>query len=244
MTLVLAAMDGELEAIIAGMTVERRGEWHGFRVVQGTVAGGAVVAARTGVGKSLSALVTGYLVERFNPDRILCTGIAGALHAGLEVGDVVIARETLQHDMDASACGFPRGRVPGTRYRELVCDPTLVALARGIDPPSGHVRTGHVRTGRVLTGDRFVDDPAERAALARAFSGDAVEMEGASVGLVAAVYGIPYLVIRTISDGGAPGAASGGKDLGAALCRAAANSWHYVSGMLEALRGEDEQTRV
>ncbi len=250
MTLVLGAMDGELEAVIRGMTVGMRSEWRGFRFAQGSVAGVPVVVSRTGAGKTLSAMVTGYMINRFRPRRILCVGLAGALRDDLEVGDVVVARDTIQHDVDASACGFAPGRIPGTGYRELACDPLMLAVARAIDPPQGRAICG-----RVLTGDRFVDDPGERAALARDFGGDAVEMEGASIGLVATVHEIPYLVIRTISDvatGGASGSASGAPvpreylraGLSAALCRAGANSWHYVRGMLEALRGEGEQTRL
>lgn len=234
MTLVLGAMDGEVAAITAGMDVGSRGEWRGFPVVRGTIAGTPVVVSRTGVGKTLSAMLCQHLIDEYAPERIIFTGVAGALREDLEIGDTVIAEDTMQHDMDVTALGFERGQIPYSPHRFYVCDPGLVEAAIAVDSahraPHGGAH-GDVHRGRVLTGDQFIADPARREELASAFDAIAVEMEGASVGLVATVNAIPFLLIRTISDHSDGSAVEFEK----VVAIAAENSWHYVSRILEDL---------
>lgn len=224
MTLVLGAMDGEVAAITAGMDVDSRGEWRGFPVVRGSISGAPVVVSRTGVGKSLSAMLCQHLIDEYAPERIIFTGVAGALREDLEIGDTVIAEDTMQHDMDVTALGFERGQIPYSPHRFFACDRGLVETAMAVAPPRGSVHRG-----RVLTGDQFIADPARREELAEAFDAIAVEMEGASVGLVASVNAIPFLLIRTISDHSDGSAVEFEK----VVAFAAENSWHYLCKILE-----------
>ncbi|MFW5744397.1 MAG: 5'-methylthioadenosine/adenosylhomocysteine nucleosidase, partial [Spirochaetota bacterium] len=85
MTLVLGAMDGEVAAIVENMDVERRERWHGFPVVVGAIGGSPVVVSRTGVGKTLSAMLCQRLIDRHEPERIIFTGVAGALRKDLDI---------------------------------------------------------------------------------------------------------------------------------------------------------------
>lgn len=224
MTLVLGAMDGEVAAIIANMQVESKEEWRGYPIVFGTISDAPVVVSRTGVGKTLSAMLCQYLIDRVGPERIIFTGVAGALHHGLEIGDTVVARDAIQHDLDVTALGLEIGQVPFSPYRVFRCDEELVRRALAVTPPHGRAHEG-----RILTGDQFVADAAVRERLASSLGGDAVEMEGASVGLVATVNEIPFLLIRTISDH------SDGSALEFArlVSFAAENSWHYLTRMLQ-----------
>ena len=224
MTLVLGAMDGEVAAIVANMDVDSREEWRTYPIVRGSIAGAPVVVSRTGVGKTLSAMLCQHLIDRFAPARIIFTGVAGALHSGLEIGDTVVARDTLQHDMDVTALGLEIGRIPFSPYRVFRCDDELVRRALRVTPPHGRAHEG-----RVLTGDQFVADAKLRERLAGTLSGDAVEMEGASVGLVATINEIPFVLIRTISDH-ADGTAL---EFARLVSFAADNSWHYLSQMLQ-----------
>ena len=226
MTLVLGAMDGEVAAITAGMQVDAREEWNGFPVLRGEISGRPVVVSRTGVGKSLSAMLCQRLIDAWSPERIIFTGVAGALRSTLEIGDTVIAVDTMQHDMDVTALGFELGRIPYSPHRVFACDPELVRLAAGVRPPHGSAHRG-----RVLTGDRFVADAATRERLAQTLGGDAVEMEGASVGLVATVNSIPFLLIRTISDH-SDGSAVAFEEV---VSFAAGNSWHYLREIMQHL---------
>lgn len=220
MTLILGAMDGEIAESRANLQHSSTTEWNGFEIHHGWIGDREVEVAKTGVGKSLSAMFCQHLIDTHTPDRILFSGVAGALNPSLEIGDTLIARDCVIHDMDATALGFKRGEIPYTPYRVFTCDPDLVAQAEAVEPMEGSVVTG-----RVLTGDQFVASAQTRHELRAALDGDAVEMEGASVGLVATVNQIPFLLIRTISDK-ADGQAH--TDFSAFLRFASRNSWHYI----------------
>jgi 5'-methylthioadenosine/S-adenosylhomocysteine nucleosidase len=227
MTLVLGALDGEIEVAVSGLKDHGSVRWNDFEFHTGTVHDREVVVARSGVGKSLAALICQHLVDEFHPDRIIFTGIAGSLSPDLETGDTIIARDCLTHDLDATRLGFRRGEIPHTPYRVLACDPGLVQRAAALSP-----LFGRARVGRVLTGDQFVADAQARSALRQQLDGDAVEMEGASVGLVAIVNRLPFLLIRTISDT-ADGSAR--VDIRSFLKLASRNAWHYLSGIIATL---------
>lgn len=226
MTLVLGALDREVDALAAALGDRVDESALGRPVYRGRIDDHPVIVSRTGVGKSMSALFAQHLVDRYAPKRIVFTGVAGSLNRGYELGDVVVARDCVQHDMDVTSMGFELGRIPYTDYRFLPADPALLEIARAIRPPRGRA---HV--GRILTGDRFVTDAGLRDRLAAALDGDAVEMEGASVALVAAVNALPFLLIRTISDH-SDGTAL---DFERLLDVSAANSLHYVRELLARL---------
>jgi 5'-methylthioadenosine/S-adenosylhomocysteine nucleosidase len=135
-----------------------------------------VLLLRAGVGKACAAMVAQYAVDRERPDCLLVTGIAGGIRPGLALGDVVVSRDCVQHDLDATALGIPLGQVPYTDYRFLSADPRLVALALAT-PVAGQ----RVVAGRILTGDQFITaaDAAQHRRL-RSLEGDVVEMEGAA----------------------------------------------------------------
>jgi adenosylhomocysteine nucleosidase len=187
--------------------------------------------ARTGVGKVQAALLTQHLVDTYRPDRIVMVGVAGALDERLEVGDLVIATGTLQHDMDVTTLGFAPGAIPYTSYREIPCDPDLVARAGAL------VAAGDesIYSGLVVSGDQFIDDLARRAELARTHGALCVEMEGAAVGLVAQVNRIPFCLLRVISDH-ADGKAANFEDV---LDLAADRALYYLSQMIFTGRDED-----
>ena len=224
MTVILGAMDGEVAAITNNMAVHDRDAWNGFPIVTGAISGKPVVVSRTGVGKTLSAMLCQHLIDVFSPERIIFTGVAGSLRRELDVGDTVVARDTLQHDMDVTPLGFEIGRIPYSPHRIYTCDEELVRRAMAIDPPHGQAHLG-----RILTGDQFIANAERRETLARELDGDAVEMEGASVGLVATVNGVPFLLIRTISDHSDGSAVEFEK----VVSYAADNSWHYLSRILQ-----------
>ena len=196
-SLLLGAMDGEISAFLQRLEISSEEPWRGYPVYRGVFSGHSVVVARSGVGKSLSAMVAQHLIDRYEPTRIVFTGLAGAINPEFDIGDVVVAVDTLQYDMDARPVGFKLGEIPYTPHRIIPCDPELVRLAASTQLPEGRVRLG-----RVLTGDRFVTSRAyqEMGYLRSELEGDAVEMEGASVALVARINEIPAVVVRTISD--------------------------------------------
>jgi adenosylhomocysteine nucleosidase len=181
----------------------------------GELHGHPVVLALSKIGKVAAATTATTLIEAFGARRIVFTGVAGGLGPDVQVGDVVVATEFLQHDMDASPL-FPRFEIPLYGRTQFACDARLTALlleaaqasrvasVHELSEPTKDFRFA-VHSGLIASGDRFVSGAAESQALQTAlqtggFAPLAVEMEGAAVAQVCSDYGIPFAAVRTISD--------------------------------------------
>ena len=211
----VSAMHEELAAVLARMPNEQKtvvggrefwvGHWHGHDVV----------AVLSRIGKVAAATTATTLIERFGVSRIVFTGVAGGLAPHVNVGDVVVAREFIQHDMDASPL-FPRHEVPLTGMTRFLADPMLSdALATAAPlalqdmlatlPTSQWLNldlpNAQVHQGLIASGDRFVSQTVESQALQRELPDAlAVEMECAAMAQVCYDYGVPLAAVRTISD--------------------------------------------
>ncbi len=165
------------------------------------------------IGKVSATLTAAVLIGHFGASRIVFTGVAGGLAPGVKVGDVVVAHDFIQHDLDASPL-FPRYEVPLYGRSCFSCDPALTALLKQAadralatsSHPASQLLTGaQVHCGLIASGDRFVSSAAESSRLQSALSDAghtalAVEMEGAAVAQVCADYGVAFAAMRTISD--------------------------------------------
>ncbi|MFN3495353.1 MAG: 5'-methylthioadenosine/adenosylhomocysteine nucleosidase [Hydrogenophaga sp.] len=214
-TAIVSALHDELASVLALMPDEHRQTVGGRDFWVGHLHGHDVVAVLSGIGKVAAATTATLLIERFGVQRIVFTGVAGGLGAGVNVGDVVLARSFLQHDMDASPI-FPRHEVPGyscSRFEadpaladalELACERMLHALPAQMDAATVKafgLQTPRLHQGLLVSGDRFVSTTAESQALQRELPDAlAVEMEGAAFAQVCHDFGIPLAVVRTISD--------------------------------------------
>ena len=226
---VLAALDEEIEAFRGAHELEPVEEGTPFPAFRFRVGAVDAVLMRTGVGKAFAAMVAQRAIERVRPDCLIVTGIAGSVREGLNLGDVVVSRDCIQHDLDATALGFKLGQVPYTDHRILRADPRLVELALAT-PVAGQ----RVVAGRVLTGDQFISDPDEAMRQRyRGLDGSVVEMEGAAIALVATVNSVPFVIIRSVSD---KADAAAPADFGAFLRRASANSYTVCAGILDRLK--------
>lgn len=193
----LGAMDIEIREFLKRMEGKTPvGEGH-FRFHRGRISGEEVLVGKTGVGKALSALTTQKIIDAYSPHGIIYTGLAGSLKPEMAVGDTLFARDCVQWDLDARIFGFKRGKIPYTSYRFIQGDPDLLEAASTYEP-----ETGAAHFGRILTGDTFVKESGSDnfTFLREELGGWAVEMEGASAALTAAVNNIPFLLIRIISD--------------------------------------------
>ncbi|MBL0944902.1 MAG: 5'-methylthioadenosine/adenosylhomocysteine nucleosidase [Hydrogenophaga sp.] len=216
MTLALiSALPEELQAVLDLLPDEQRTTLAGRAFWQGHLHGQAVVAVLSGIGKVAAATTTALLIERFQASRVVMTGVAGGLGAGVKVGDVVVARALLQHDMDASPI-FPRHEVPGYGRSRFATDAVLGdALVRACEASLRDPRAmpgaeavaafglaaPRVHQGLIVSGDRFVSRTSESQALqAELPDALAVDMESAAVAQVCADFGVPVAVVRTISD--------------------------------------------
>lgn len=216
---IMAAMPQELQALLDLMPDEARVVRGGRTFWCGHLGGRAVVAVLSGIGKVAAATTATLLADAFGVSQLWFTGVAGGLGADVRVGDVVVASALLQHDLDVSPL-FPRHEVPGLGVSRLrppaaLVRPVADAVAEALSPqalapggPLAHIhldalglRAPRVHTGLIVSGDQFVNS-AEDADTLRHHLPDvlAVEMEGAAVAQVCAAFGLPFAVVRTISD--------------------------------------------
>ena len=227
---IIAALQEELDAFRGAHDLNPVSGGGPFPAFRFRDAGAEVTLLRGGVGKASAAMVAQYAVDHYRPDYLVMTGIAGGLGDRLALGDVVVSRDCVQHDLDVTALGFPLGQLPFTEYRFLAADPRLVELALATPVPGQRVLAG-----RILTGDQFITaTDAARMERLRSLQGTVVEMEGAAVALVAAANRIPFVIIRSVSDHADAAAPS---DFGTWLRRAAANSHTVCAGILRGLAG-------
>ena len=223
-TAILSALPEEQSSLVQHLAHPQRLMHAGRAFWLGDLHGRRVVLALSGIGKVAAATTATALIERFGVARIVFTGVAGGVGDGVQVGDVVVAQDYLQHDMDASPL-FPRWEVPGYARSRLVCDVPLSALlleaaSACVSSASGqfglkstqqgasegalhHAHRAH--HGLIASGDRFVcaANEAHRLRTTLHDAGHdvlAVEMEGAAVAQVCHDYGIPFAAARTISD--------------------------------------------
>jgi adenosylhomocysteine nucleosidase len=209
---IVSAMREELAAVLGHISNARCQRAAGRDFYVGTWHGRAVVAVLSRIGKVAAATTATALIERFGVSAIVFTGVAGGLGPGVRIGDVVVARDFLQYDLDASPL-FPRYEVPLYGRARFPADAPLThqlarAAAHALTDPaqlpdlaawglSGPV----VHQGLVISGDRFIATRESSAALREALPDAlAVEMEGAAIAQVCHDYGVPLAAVRTISD--------------------------------------------
>ncbi|WP_379133393.1 5'-methylthioadenosine/adenosylhomocysteine nucleosidase [Paenibacillus sp. sgz500958] len=192
----IGAMDEEIRLLLDGMEDRKTVTKAGTDYFTGIVKGKSVVVCKSGVGKVNAAVTAQILADTFQVSSVLFTGVAGALHPNLEIGDIVISSECMQHDMDATALGFARGVIP---YQEVSCFPADSALVALAEQACLELDVAHM-TGTILSGDRFIADPLEAASLHEQMGGLCTEMEGAAVAQVCYMNNVPFAILRAMSD--------------------------------------------
>lgn len=165
---------------------------------KGTLSGKNVVVVRSGIGKVNAALCAQILADDYHVDYIINTGIAGSLDNEINIGDIVLSTDALQHDVDAVAFGYELGVIPRMETSTFTADENLIALAKKLCEKVNPDIC--VFTGRVVSGDQFIADKTVKERLVSNFSPLCTEMEGAAIAQAAYLNGIPFLIVRAISD--------------------------------------------
>lgn len=212
---ILSALPEEQQGLAALLQSPSTHRHAGRDVVTGHLHGHPVVLALTGIGKVAAATTTTALIERFGVQRVLFTGVAGGIGAGVQVGDVVVAQHFVQHDMDTRPL-FPQWQVPGYAQPLFACDDGmgrgLLAAAQDCVQAAVHWQapllagtTPRAHAGLIGSGDQFIvsahtSTQLRDSLLAAGHALLAVEMEGAAIAQVCADYGLPLAAVRTISD--------------------------------------------
>lgn len=202
---VIGAMDVEVELLrerMEGLRLERAGR---LEVACGTLGGVECRVMRSGVGKVAAAMAAELLVVGHGATHLVNTGVAGAIDPSLGIGDMVVSTDCVHHDVDAGAIGYPPGQLPELEVLSFPADGELASLAAAacaeVAPEARCVR------GRVASGDQFVGDGAAHERVRAQFGAACCEMEGAPIAQVAWTNEVPFVVVRSISDGADDGSA-------------------------------------
>jgi adenosylhomocysteine nucleosidase len=201
---IIGAMDEELALLLSKMEIEKVYEKANMKFNLGRIYDKEVVVVRCGIGKVNAAVCAQILVDDFKADCVVNVGIAGGLGKDVCPGDVVIAENLVQHDMDATAFGDILGQVPRLNTYDFKCDNELVQKAK--DACNSVLEDKNSFAGRIVTGDQFVSDPDKSKWLVDKFEALACEMEGGSIAQVCYLNSVPFVVIRSISDNANTGA--------------------------------------
>ncbi|WP_209979034.1 5'-methylthioadenosine/adenosylhomocysteine nucleosidase [Paenibacillus eucommiae] len=193
----IGAMNEEIELLLQHMEHTKPSSKAGIAFYEGTFLGREVVVCKTGVGKVNAAITTQILIDQYGVDSVIFTGVAGALDPQLNIGDIVISDECMQHDMDVTALGFNKGIIPYADKSIFAADVKLVELAVA---SGNELFSERVKRGRILSGDQFIANRDVVADLHQHLGGVCVEMEGAAVAQVCSINEIPFVIIRSMSD--------------------------------------------
>ena len=199
---IIGAMEMEVAALKEKLAGSRTLKKAGMEFCEGTLCGMPAVIVRSGVGKVNAAVCTQILADVFSVDAVINTGVAGSLDARIDIGDIVISTDVAHHDVDATIFGYAPGEVPQLGIRTFPADERLAeqaAEAAGTSEfPPGHRRK--IYRGRIVSGDQFIENRARKEQIKAVFDGMCTEMEGAAIAQAAWLNGIPFVIVRVISD--------------------------------------------
>lgn len=195
---IIGAMDEEVTQLKNKMQQVTIIKKAGMDFYSGNFGDRAVVIVRSGIGKVNAGICTQVLADEFHVSAILNTGIAGSLNNDINIGDIVLSTDALQHDVDAMVFGYKLGVIPRMETSIFKADENLLIkaerLCKRVNPDIS------VFKGRVVTGDQFIAGKDQKDRLVSNFSGLCTEMEGGAIAHAAYLNQIPFLIIRAISD--------------------------------------------
>lgn len=194
---IIGAMEQEVETLLEQMENKTAHEKAGSIFYEGKLNGLDAVVVQCGIGKVNAAMCVQVLCDLFEVTHVVNTGIAGSLCADLDIGDLVISEDAMYHDFDCVHFGYPMGKVPGMDVIAFPADEKLRTLAFAA---AEQVNPGHTKQGRVASGDKFVAEQAVKDAIIDITGALCTEMEGASIAQTAYRNGVPFVIIRAISD--------------------------------------------
>ena len=195
---IIGAMEEEVTALREKLTDVTSLRKASMDFYSGRLHGVEAVVVRSGIGKVNAGICTQILADVYGVDAVINTGIAGSLRAEINIGDIVISTDALQHDMDATGFGYEPGVIPQMETSCFRADEELLQKAEAACREA--VPEIQVFTGRVVSGDQFISDKAVKERIIGQFGGMCTEMEGAAIAQAAYLNGIPFVIIRAISD--------------------------------------------
>ncbi|MVX64316.1 5'-methylthioadenosine/adenosylhomocysteine nucleosidase [Clostridium chromiireducens] len=200
---IIAAMAEELEILLKDVTLEEKTEKANMTFHKGKLYGKDVVTVVCGIGKVNSAICTQILASEYKVDRVINVGVAGGIGKNIYPGDIVVAENLVQHDMDTTAFGDKMGQIPRLDTFDFKCNAEMISIAKKACESIPELNSF---TGRIVSGDQFIANIEKIQWLDKEFGAISCEMEGASIAQVCYLNSIPFVVIRSISDNANNGA--------------------------------------
>jgi adenosylhomocysteine nucleosidase len=195
---IIGAMPEEVSQLIEQMQDVKKNTIAGMDFYDGILWDKKAVVVKSGIGKVNMAACTQILASTYQVDALINTGVAGGLYGPINIGDIVLSSDTLQHDMDATGFGYDLGVIPQMEQSVFYGDQLLIEKAKEaceeVNPEIS------VYVGRVVSGDQFISSDEKKKFLIEQFNGYCAEMEGAAMAQVAHLNQIPFVIIRAISD--------------------------------------------
>lgn len=195
---IIGAMEEEVEQLKQKMTdvkVETRASMDFYT---GMLEGKDCVIVRSGIGKVNAAVCTQILIDLYQVNMVINTGVAGSLKQEINVGDMVISTDAMQHDMDATGFGYDYGIIPQMDTSVFKVDERITELAYRISKTVNSDIETHL--GRVVSGDQFISDKEKKEWISNKFNAYCTEMEGGAIAQTAYLNNTPFLILRAISD--------------------------------------------
>ncbi|MDR3346435.1 MAG: 5'-methylthioadenosine/adenosylhomocysteine nucleosidase [Campylobacteraceae bacterium] len=186
-----------------------------------------VVVAYSKIGKVNAALTASILINKFGAQKLLFSGVAGAVSDELHIGELIAASGLVQHDLDITAFGHPHGFVPEGKVL-IKSDERLLSIAKDTANSLGL----SLKEGVIATGDQFICEASKKEWIKKTFDASAIEMEGAGVAFVCDALGVPFFILRAISDAAD---AKAGFDFDEFLQSSSKISADFIISMLERL---------
>ncbi len=194
---IIGAMDIEVRALKDMMDNAVTDKVSGMEFYKGRINGADTVVAVAGVGKVNAAVCAQTMILRYSPDCIINVGVAGGLSDQLGIGDIAVADAVCEHDMDTTPIGDPKGFILGLNTVYIKTDLSVTDMICAAAKALGL----NYERGVIASGDQFISTQEQRTAIKSEFNAIAAEMEGAAIGHAAAMNGVPFAVIRALSDG-------------------------------------------
>lgn len=195
---IIGAMEEEVETLITSMEEAHRTTKASMDFYEGKLWGNDAVVVMSGIGKVNMAVCTQIMIDSFGVEKLINTGVAGGLYKDIEIGDIVISSDAVQHDVDAAGFGYKLGEIPRMECSMFRADENLIKEAeeacKKVNPDI------QCFTGRVLSGDQFISSNEKKHWLTENFGGYCAEMEGAAMAQTAYLNGVPFVILRAISD--------------------------------------------
>jgi len=195
----ICALGIEVEGIVSKMENIEEQTVAKITYHKGDIGDKEVVCCECGIGKVNAAMSTQIMIDHYHPDVIINSGIAGSLSGDIRIGDIVVSDDCVQHDMDGTEMGDPLGQIQFNDEKRTYI-PADKATADKLYAACKTVEGIEVFRGRIASGDVFVSARDHRQKIADTFDAHACEMEGAAVGTVCYRNGVPFAILRAISD--------------------------------------------